>query len=680
MLSDDIGYSDTGLAALSGREKVAADGDLPATPSLNALASEPGSILLDSFYVQPLCSASRAALLTGRYPIHTGMQTHVLQPQQRGGLPLDEVTLAERLKARGYATHAVGKWHLGYSRWAYTPRRRGFDSFFGMYTGASDHWNHRISTTNNSVPDKGPLAGPFDLRRDELPLRHSVAHPTHGVHSSDLYAAEAVAILSRHAADRAQEEAEEAEEAAGGGVRAPPYFMMLAFQAAHDPIQTPAGWAERNAHIADPQRRQLAGLVSHLDSAIGRVLGAARLAGWSNMLVLYCSDNGGVPYVGSTNYPLRGAKGGLWEGGVRTQLLISGGALLGTPSSPTLTPSPPQTLGLLAHITDLFPTILDATAVVSSDGSAHGSAHDSADGSAGQAGVGATASGKPLDGVSLWPQLQAAAVGAPAARLIGPRSEVLLNIDDVGYPLLPPPRVGTTPRYQLRKTLARTLGWADRSAALRQGRYKLLVGTPGVPFKPMPEHDTRSAAVDMAAGMAGAASLLTPSARASRLPQPASLASIDPAGAFEGWEPQAWLFDVAADPTESANLLLETGSTHMSLAENAQVAQRMLSRLAELRAGAVSPPVNAHGTFSHGWREHVGFFPPRHAGFVAPYEELGVPLRGAWVAYATFGTVLLVALLLLPMLPFVGVVCCTRGGWRMLRPGRQLATARAHAD
>jgi hypothetical protein len=127
-------------------------------------------------------------------------------------------------------------------------------------------------------------------------------------------------------------------------------------------------------------------------------------------------------------------------------------------------------------------------------------------------------------------------------------------------------------------------------------------------------------------------------------------------------------------------LLLETDSTHVSLEENAQVAQRMLSRLAELRAGAVSPPVNAHGTFSHGWREHVGFFPPRHAGFVAPYEELGVPLRGAWVAYATFGTVLLLALLLLPMLPFVGVVCCTRGGWRMLRPRRQLATTRAHAE
>lgn len=675
ILTDDVGHADTGLAALTGR---ATASDLPDTPNLNALASAPGSLLLDSFYVQPLCSASRAALLTGRYPINTGMQTHVLQPQQRGGLPLVEATLAEGLKARGYATHLVGKWHLGYSRWVYTPRRRGFDSFFGMYTGASDHLNHRISTTNNTVPDKGPLAGPFDLRRDESPVRHSATHPTHGVHSSDLYADEAVAVLGRHAAERAEEEATPARGSGTHEQAPPPYFLMLSFQAAHDPIQTPAGWAERNAHIADPQRRELAGLVSHLDAATGRVLAAAKLVGWSRTLVLYCSDNGGVPYLGSSNFPWRGAKGGLWEGSVRTQLLVGGGALLPQslmPSSSPIVPSPPQTLRFLAHVTDLFPTIMAAADATSVEAAVAPDA----------------AGGKPLDGVSLWPQLQAAASGSTsAARLSAPRSELLLNIDDVGYPLLPAPRLGTTPRYQLRKTLARTLGWADRCAALRLGKYKLLIGSPGVPFAPMPVHGTSSAAEAMAAGMAGAGSLLAPAARASLDPLPAPLASIDRADAFAGWEPQAWLFDLEADPSESINLLLETLTTSSpspssstfsngAVEENAEVARRMLTRLAELRAGAVSPPVNAYGTFSHGWREHVGFFPPRHAGFVAPYEEPDVPLRGAWLAYATFGTILLLALLVLPLLPLVGAVGCTRKGWRMLLRSRNRGV-RAHAD
>jgi arylsulfatase A-like enzyme len=653
MVADDVGYADTGLAALSGAHGSVAR-DLPLTPNLDAFASSDGAVVLDNFYVQPLCSASRAALLTGRYPAHTGMQTHVLQPQQRGGLPLDEVTLAERLKERGYATHMVGKWHLGYSRWAHTPRWRGFDTFFGMYTGASDHYNHRVSTTNHSVPDAGPLRGPVDLQRDETPVQHTAATPTRGVHSSDLYAEEALAILRQHADGRTGA----AAQTGGEAVRPPPYFMMLAFQAAHDPIQTPPGWAEANAHITDPHRRQLAGLVSHLDAAIGRVLDGARAVGWASTLVLYMSDNGGVPYVGSSNFPFRGGKGGLWEGGVRTQLCVGGGALLGPTGQ---APSPgPRVVPMLAHVSDLFPTILAAAGTVR----------------ASTRGEPPPRPAKPLDGFNLWPALRTAVASSGTAVGQGPRNEVLLNMDDVGYPLLPAPRIPTLHR-RLRRTLASTLGWSDRSAALRVGQYKLVIGTPGSPFGPRVEHNTSDAATRIGASMAFSAALLTPSALTAMVPAAATLALVGQGGrAFGHWEQRAWLFDLEHDPAESVNLLLPGSPVRANTRGEApsMIAGRMLARLEQL-ASTMAPPVNLHGTFSHGWREHVGYFPPRHGGHVRPYEEPDVPLRGAWLAYATLGTLLALALVVLPLLALLWPMRRILGGLR-----RQSRRAHAHQD
>ena len=678
IMSDDVGHGDTELAAGDPRGHAA---DLPRTPHLAALARAPGAVVLDHFYVQPLCSASRSALLTGRYPIHTGMQTHVLQPQQRRGLPLEEVTVAERLKELGYTTHLVGKWHQGYSRWAYTPRWRGFDSFFGMFTGASDHYNHRMSTTNHTVPNRGPVKGPIDLRRDEAPVASAG-----GVHSSDLYADEAVAIIESHQAARRRAASE-----AGGGEEPPPAFLMVSFQAAHDPIQTPFGWAERNSHITDPYRRQLAGLVSHLDAAIGRVVGAARSSlGWSSTLVVYMSDNGGVPYLGSSNYPFRGAKGGVWEGGVRTQLLVSGGALL-PPQLPqhqlqmgeSAPAGPFRRLSMLAHVTDLFPTILAAAregSVTARRASGRGGAspanHRPANG--------------PLDGFNLWPQLRAAASmdPHPPPRIEGPRRDVLLNIDEIGYPLRPPGArggrgggaggggaggggaggggAGATVlsrfdpmgglRSRLRRTLARTLGWADRSAALLAGRHKIILGTAGAPLVAEREHNTSRSAAEMAALMAGSEQLAGRDARRT-WPLAARLDQAFPrhASAFPEWEVEPlWLFDVESDPGERSNLLIDPTPGDVAIAE------ALLTQLARYYAGAVSPPVNAQGTFSHGWREHVGFFPPRHGGFVAPFDEPGVPLHGAWLAYATFGTVLALALMLLPFLPLVGAAAYAR--------------------
>mmetsp|Transcript_17609 Transcript_17609/g.22421 ORF Transcript_17609/g.22421 Transcript_17609/m.22421 type:complete len:178 (-) Transcript_17609:63-596(-) len=142
LLADDLGYGDIcfnqAKNVYGGCTKPEVWSDCPRTDYLNALRKE--SITLTEFYVQPLCSPTRSALLTGRYPIHTGMQTHVLQPTQPGGLPLKYKTIAEELKKQGYDTYLVGKWHLGYSKWEHTPLFRGFNHFYGMYVGAADHY------------------------------------------------------------------------------------------------------------------------------------------------------------------------------------------------------------------------------------------------------------------------------------------------------------------------------------------------------------------------------------------------------------------------------------------------------------------------------------------------------------------------------------------------------------
>ena len=156
---------------------------------------------------------------------------------------------------------------------------------------------------------------------------------------------------------------------------------------------------------------------------------------------------------------------------------------------------------------------------------------------------------------------------------------------------------------------------------------------------------------------------------------------------FDGFEESVWLFDVEKDPREALNLLFLADS-YFAHSHYVRVAGNMLDRLAAYKAGVVSPPVNEFGTFSHGWREHVGFFPPRHGGFIAPFEEPDVPLYGSWLAYTTFGTLLTTVLLLLPL------ICALGGFWaalsglrsaslplmRLLAARRQQQRQHAHAD
>ena len=299
MLADDLGWGDVGY-----------HGGSIKTPHIDRLASEGAQ--LDQFYVQSVCTPTRAALLTGRYPIRLGLQCNVVRPWAHHGLPLDEQTLPSVLKEVGYATAIVGKWHLGHSKRAFLPTQRGFDSQYGHYNGALDYFSH--------VRDGG-----HDWHRDDQ------ANYDEG-YTTDLIGAEAVRIIEEH--DKKQ-----------------PLFLYVPFNAPHGPYQAPEDQLERNKHVKKGKRRTFAAMVSSMDDAIGRIVSAAwRNLPQDNTLFLFCSDNGGITAVGS-NGELRGQKSYVYEGGVRSPAIM---AWKGKIKAGSIVREP-------LHISDLYPTILGLT-------------------------------------------------------------------------------------------------------------------------------------------------------------------------------------------------------------------------------------------------------------------------------------------------------------------------------
>ncbi|MCZ6462872.1 MAG: arylsulfatase, partial [Proteobacteria bacterium] len=271
ILADDLGWNDVGYHGSEIR-----------TPHLDALATE--GVRLESFYVQPYCSATRAALLTGRYPMRMGLQKGLIRPWEKDGLPLEERTLAEALKGAGYATAALGKWHLGAAREAYLPLWRGFDHHYGHYNGAIDYFTHE-------------LYGGLDWHRN------GIAVDEEG-YATDLLADEAVRWIRRVDPGR-------------------PFFLYLAFNAPHSPLQAPDEQRDRYPEIDDPRRRIYAAMVSALDDGVGRIVAALEEDGrLDDTIVVFASDNGGHPKAEGDNTPLRGQKGNAYEGGIRVPAFV----------------------------------------------------------------------------------------------------------------------------------------------------------------------------------------------------------------------------------------------------------------------------------------------------------------------------------------------------------------------
>jgi arylsulfatase A-like enzyme len=311
LLADDLGYADVGFQGCQ---------DIP-TPNIDALAK--GGVRCANGYVScPYCSPTRAGLLTGRYQQRFG---HEFNPGPRGepggdavariGLPLSETTIADRLKAAGYATGMVGKWHLGAAT-KFHPQKRGFDEYFGFLGGAHVYLPGLPNIVFPGLQD-APGTGAVRTEADRAAARPRPPAPiyrgTEAVEEpeylTDAFAREAVSFIERH--------------------RDRPFFLYLPFNAVHTPMHATDKRLERFASISDPVRRTYCAMTLALDEAIGRVLDKLRSTNLEqDTLVFFCSDNGG-PTVrraalnGSRNAPLRGSKVSTLEGGVRVPFVVS---------------------------------------------------------------------------------------------------------------------------------------------------------------------------------------------------------------------------------------------------------------------------------------------------------------------------------------------------------------------
>ena len=262
-LIDDLGYADCGFNG----------GTQIKTPNIDELAG--GGAILESHYVQPVCSPTRSALMTGRYPTRTGVYT-VVRPHAKWGLPLQERTLADALREAGYETAITGKWHLGEFDRAYLPTSRGFDHQYGHYFGAVDYFTHERD-------------GIHDWYRDDN------EHKEEG-YSTHLVAKEACRLIAEKN-------------------KIKPLFLYVPFNGVHSPMQVPESYLAPYPALSGP-RQKLAGMLAAVDEAIGRIVNSLDKAGLrENTLIVFSSDNGG-PKPGE-NTPLSNYKGTIYEGGVR---------------------------------------------------------------------------------------------------------------------------------------------------------------------------------------------------------------------------------------------------------------------------------------------------------------------------------------------------------------------------
>ncbi|KAK3733952.1 hypothetical protein QZH41_010770, partial [Actinostola sp. cb2023] len=208
------------------------------TPNIDELANE--GVILNNYYVSPICSPTRSAIMTGKHPIHTGMQSGVILAPAPYGLGLDGTLLPEYLRKLGYATHGVGKWHLGFHELAYTPLHRGFDTYFGYWSGKGDYWNH----TNLAFGQWG-----LDLHDGDYSIWTEF-----GQYSTYLYTRKAVDIIQTHDTSK-------------------PLFLYLAHQAVHSantyqPLQAPKELIDKFGNISNLQRRTFAAMVTALDQSV----------------------------------------------------------------------------------------------------------------------------------------------------------------------------------------------------------------------------------------------------------------------------------------------------------------------------------------------------------------------------------------------------------------------------
>ena len=341
IVADDLGWKDVGFNGCT---------DIK-TPNLDALAA--AGARFTQFYVQPMCTPTRACLMTGRYPWRYGLQTAVIPSVSRYGLDTNEWLLPQSLKEAGYKTAIIGKWHLGHADKSYWPRQRGFDYQYGALIGELDYFTHEEHHV-------------LDWYRDNKPVREKG-------YTTQLIGDDAVKYIN------AQDPSH-------------PFYLYLTFNAPHTPYQAPKDYLDRYSTIADPTRRTYAGMVACLDDQIGRVVAALDKKGLrGNTLILFHSDNGGTRNalfagvmadmskvkIPCDNGPYRDGKGALFEGGTRVCACANWPGHIKA-----------QNVDGLIHAVDVFPTLARLAGA-------------------------STLKCKPLDGLDVWDTI---AEGKPSPR------------------------------------------------------------------------------------------------------------------------------------------------------------------------------------------------------------------------------------------------------------------------
>lgn len=270
-LADDLGFQDVGY-----------QGSEIETPNIDRLVK--GGVRFTHLYAAPLCSPTRASLLTGRHPIRYGLAYSVVRPWSHYGLSPAEKTIANVFKDAGYQTAITGKWHLGHTHVKLLPRSRGFDHFYGHVNGSIDYFTHMRGDA-------------MDWQRNGETVRESG-------YSTDLLAAEASRWIRRRDNSR-------------------PFFLAVPWNAPHAPLQAPDDLLAKYASIKDKRRRTYAAMVDAMDHGIGdvlRTLDQEKIV--ENTLILFLSDNGGARGAGANNGRLRAGKATVFEGGIRVPGLV----------------------------------------------------------------------------------------------------------------------------------------------------------------------------------------------------------------------------------------------------------------------------------------------------------------------------------------------------------------------